>query len=421
MTQDKPKDIEAEKWLLGSILIDNDVLLECDEITPEHFYEKKHKQIYKVIQELFSKSKAIEVININAELKDIEIEYLYKLATYCITSSNWKWYKDIVDKRYKQRKIIEATNKLNYVAYESDNIDKHISELEDIIKELSRNKEWDKLSIQELCADVINDIQNNKDNKIKSYYNDLDYMIGGFYPWQLIFLAARPSMGKTMFAVNMAVKQAMKWIKVLFISIEMSKKEVGIRVISNISEIPYWKISWNKFEWDDEKKLFSAMDSIEKIKLSIDTWATTLNKIKSSIKKEVIRNNADIVYIDYIWLINMSSTKYVGNRVNEMSEVSKSLKSMAIELNIPIIALSQLSRSVESRSNKEPILSDLRDSWSLEQDADLVMMLYRSSYYDQEDKKERLEVFIRKNRNWSTWTVSFKLLLHIMKIYWIWK
>jgi len=257
-----------------------------------------------------------------------------------------------------------------------------------------------------------------KEKVTLSWYHKLDQISWGFKPGELIILAARPAMGKTSFVLNVAENVATKQGKsVAIFSLEMGKEQIADRMISMASWIPMKQITSWDLQDDDFIKIWNAMEKLGSANIYIDDkWGATVQEIKSKLRKIKLEKwGLDLVIIDYLQLMTGSS-RFAWNRVQEISEISRWLKEMARELEVPVIALSQLSRAVESRPDKRPQLSDLRESWAIEQDADMVLMLYREEYYDPEtDRKHIADLFVRKNRNWPTGEVPLYFENSIMR------
>jgi replicative DNA helicase len=406
-------NIEAEKWLLSCIILDNNLILECWDINEKHFNDTINQKVFKSMLEIFEKWKEINPINLIDQ--KIDEKTVFDLWTFCLIPSQFNNYKEIVINKFKQR------NFKKILQWELQNIDewKDIWEiLERVSKkiyELSISKEWIQSDIKDIIWNVYMSLDNYKNTFTKTLYNDLDKIIWWFQNWDLTLIAARPWIWKTAFALNLALNQAKNKKRVAFISLEMSKEQLWMRVMSVLS----WVWLWNMINWNlDEDKYIRLTDWISNIweyNIHIYEKVKSVMDIKIILKKQQIISWLDICYIDYLQLLSWS---YKNNKVQEISEISRDLKLLSMELWIPIIALSQLNRKVEERPNKQPQLHDLKESWSLEQDASLVLMLYRDEYYDKfTDDKWKMDVYVRKNRHWPIWECKLIYNSSNMSIY----
>jgi len=275
--------------------------------------------------------------------------------------------------------------------------------------------------------EVMDNPELNDKNKVLSTYEKLDELLGGFKWGELLILAARPAMGKTALALNFMLNAAVElWKSVAFFSLEMTSETLVDRLLSTASGLPLYKITKNKLDADDFSNLGEAIEKLGDANIFLDDqWIATLPQMKSKLRRLKIEKwHLDLVVIDYLQLMSWAGWKYEWNRVQEVSQLSRWLKELAKELNVPIMALSQLSRWVEQRIDKQPMLSDLRESWSIEQDADVVMMLYREDYYDPDtDRKWATDLLVRKNRHGETWAVELLFRGKTMKfeqVLWDW-
>ncbi len=430
-----PHNIEAEKALLSSIFIDNEVIYTAEgySIKPEDFYAKEHQIIYDAMHNLFFSKKTIDPVTVadflrkKNELDNIWwIEYLYDLSLFLPTASWASDYAKIVKEKSVLRQILKTAQKITGEVYEEKPIDEILENIEKSIMNLTQYQMHDSLvHIKDILAGRYEDyykVAENpevlKEKVTLSGYHKLDNISGWFKPGELIILAARPAMGKTSFALNVAENVAVnQWKSVAIFSLEMGKEQIADRMISMASWIPMKQIATWDLQDDDFIKIWNSMEKLWSANIYIDDkGGATVQEIKSKLRKIKLEKWwLDLVIIDYLQLMTWTN-RFAGNRVQEISEISRWLKEMARELEVPVIALSQLSRAVESRPDKRPQLSDLRESWAIEQDADMVLMLYREEYYDPEtDKKHIADLFVRKNRNGPTWEVPLYFENTIMR------
>ncbi|MCI8700406.1 MAG: replicative DNA helicase [Clostridia bacterium] len=418
-----PHDIEAEQAVLGSMLTDKDAVIAAMEVLkPESFYREDDKLVYEAMQNLFSKAEPIDIITLKNELQAMSkleqvggIEYLANLPEKSPTSANVQKYINIVEEKATLRQLIKTANELIDLGYSED------ADVEDIMDSAERkifNIMQDK---NQKGYSQIKDILVESFTKLEELYNrkqhvtgvptgfiDLDYKTAGLHGSELILLAARPAMGKTAFALNIATNAALRAkTPVAIFSLEMSKDQLVNRILCSEAMVDSNKVRTGKLEDDDWTKLASSIGPLSESEIVIDdTPGITVNEIRTKCRKLKIEKNIGLVIIDYLQLVT-GSNKRVGSREQEIAEISRSLKILAKELNVPVIALSQLSRAVEQRTDHRPMLSDLRESGSIEQDADIVIFLYRDEVYDKESSKKGIaEVIIAKQRGGSTGTVE---------------
>lgn len=423
-----PHHVEAEKAVLSAVLLDNEVMYILDGLgmAPEDFYQKEHAQIFQAIQSLWLARRTIDVLTISDELTkqgNLELiggtDYLLDVAHFLISTQGINDYSSIVKEKSILRKILRTSQQIIGEVYEQkdtleiiDAIEKKIFDLTQInttqstkhIKEIL-NKRIDEY------MEIVDNPEKLNENKVNTTYGNLDNLLGGLKPGELIILAARPSMGKTAFALNLVTNVAVKQGKVsAFFSLEMSSEQIVDRILSMVSKIPMSKITKGELDSNDFALMGEAMEQLGDTNIFIDDqWGTTIPILKSKLRRLKIEKGAlDLVVIDYLQLMNANGSKFAGNRVQEISEISRGLKELARELRVPIVALSQLSRWVEQRIDKKPGLADLRESGAIEQDADAVLMLYREDYYDPEtERKGTADVLVRKNRNGPTGEIEY--------------
>ncbi|KXZ40735.1 replicative DNA helicase [Alkalithermobacter thermoalcaliphilus JW-YL-7 = DSM 7308] len=417
-----PHSVDAEQSVLGAILLDKDAMVLVSEvIVSDDFYKDAHKEIYDAMLYLYSKSEPIDLITLTEELKrrntlDIVggISYITSLSTIVPTSSNVKYYVDIVKEKSILRKLIKSSQEILELGYsESENIESILEKAEKSVFSISQEKTSDNLKpINEVLMDTYDMLEELYKNKgkitgITTGFTDLDRKTNGLQRTDLILIAARPAMGKTAFSLNVAQNAALKGnASVAIFSLEMSKEQLIQRILSAQANIELNKIkngTLNEQEWP---KLIEAMGVLSKLNIYIDdTPGITIRELRSKCRKLKIEKGLDLVLIDYLQLMEGDSKS--ESRQQEISKISRSLKILAKELDCPVIALSQLSRAPELRSDHRPILSDLRESGAIEQDADIVMFLYRDEYYHPDSEKKNIgEVIIAKHRHGETGTVE---------------
>ena len=429
-----PHNTEAEKWVLSGVLLDNETMwiYDADRLEYQDFYQKEYGFIYKAIQELWNTRKTIDVVTLSDQLsKDWNLDviwgsdYLYELSTLLFSTQPCAEYSKIVKEKSLLRQILKVCQWISGEVYEQKDTIQIFDAIEKRIFDLTQNDFGDSiLSISDLLKwrieeymEIVDNPEKFNERKVNSGYRGIDDMLTGFKPGELIIVAARPSMGKTSFALNILTNIALEQKKsTVMISLEMSSESIVDRIMSEVSKVPMYKITKGNLSNEDFARMGEAMEVLGEAKIYIDDkGALTIPELKSKLRKLKIEKWwLDIVIIDYLQL--MHGTNFIGNRVQEISEISRGLKELARELEVPIIALSQLSRAVEQRVDKKPQLSDLRESGAIEQDADSVLMLHREDYYDPDtDKKGATDICIRKNRNWAVGEVELHFEKEIMK------
>jgi len=429
-----PHNLDAEKGTLWGILLDNELMYVYDwlGLVPEDFYQKEHKYIYEAVRDLRASRKTIDVVTVADMLQKWDkldtlgwTDYLYELSGFILSTSTCPEYAQIVKEKATLRNVLKVSQNIIGEVYEQKDTVEIIEAIEKNIFDLTQVKTWftiqhikDILSVRiEDYMEIVDNPEKLNETKVLSNYRALDDNLAGFKPGELIILAARPSMWKTAFALNVLMNAAVQWKKsVAIFSLEMNSEQIVDRIISTLAEIPMYKITkWN-LDSEDFSKMGEAIEILGETNIYIDDkWSATVTDLKSKLRRLKIEKWAlDLVIVDYLQL--MHSVKFAGNRVQEISEISRGLKELARELEVPIMALSQLSRAVEQRIDKKPQLSDLRESWSIEQDADAVLMLHREDYYDPDtDRKGATDVCIRKNRNGAVGEVELHFEKEIMK------
>jgi len=410
-----PQNIEAEQAVLGAILLDKDALITVvDILAADDFYRSNHQIIYKTMLELSESGEPIDLITITANLQNKKIldeaggvAYLTDLANTVPTAANVEYYAKIVEEKSILRRLIRAATEIASTGYlGSENVQEVISDAEKRILELSQKKHHDHfIPIKNVLLETLDRIEFLHSNKgeitgIPSGFTDLDKMTSGFQRSDLIILAARPSVGKTAFALNVAQNVAARAKQTVAIfSLEMAASQLVQRMISAEGNIDAHKLRTGQMDENDWKKLTMAMTTLSEAPIYIDdTPGITVYDIRAKARRLKAEEGLGLILIDYLQLIHGRGKS--DNRQQEISEISRHLKGIARELEVPVIALSQLSRAVEQRQDKRPMLSDIRESGSIEQDADIVAFLYREDYYDREtEKKDIIEIIIGKQRN----------------------
>ena len=430
-----PHHIEAEKWVISWVLLDSEVMwiYDSDKLGYKDFYQKEHSYIYEAIQQLRMARKTIDVVTVSDQLSknwnlDVigGVDYLYDLSSFLFSTQPCSEYSKIVREKSLLRQVLKVCQWISGEVYEQKDTLQIFDAIEKKIFDLTQNQVgesiiaiWDILEKRVMeYIEYADNPEKLNESKVFSGYEGIDKMLTWFKPGELIILAARPSMGKTAFALNVLNNVALKQQKtVVFISLEMSSESIVDRILSEVAGVPMYKLNGSEqMNEEDFSKIWEANSTLWVAKIFIDDrGALTVPELKSKLRKLKIEKGwLDIVIIDYLQL--MHGTSYAGNRVQEISDISRSLKELARELEVPIMALSQLSRAVEQRVDKKPQLSDLRESGAIEQDADAVLMLHREDYYDPDtDKKGATDVCIRKNRNGAVGEVELHFQKEIMR------
>ena len=422
-----PQSKEAEKAVLGSAFLSKTALQKiCDELSPEHFYSEANAKIFETLQELNDEDKPIDITIVTNKLSEKKIlsqvgnvEYLSEIIDSVPSASNVEYYINIVKEKMIGRKIIETATDIANDAYASE--DSIYDVLENAEMKMLRIGNMRKTSEFQRIQDVAYRAQENLEKLaeqgseitgLATGFSEFDKLTAGLQPSQFIIIAARPAMGKTAFALNLATYAATHSNKsVAIFNLEMSAEQLANRILQSLGQIDGGKMRTGRLEHNDWKRLNEAISQLSDTNLFLDdTPGITIGEIRSKCRRLA---NSDkglgLVVIDYLQLITGPS-KSTGNRQQEVSDISRNLKTMALELGIPVIALAQLSRAVEQREDKRPIMSDLRESGSIEQDADIVSFLYRDDYYNKEARRDDnasiSEFIIGKNRSGPTTTIE---------------
>jgi len=418
-----PHDIEAEQAVLGSMLTDKDAVIDSVElIRPEDFYRDDNKIIYEAMLNLYNRAEPIDMITVKAELVSMNkfdvvggLAYLGTLPEKVPTTANVAKYIKIVEEKSMLRTLIKTANELIDLGYaEAEEVETIMDSAEKKIFDIIQNRNQKGYSVlKDVLVETFAELEKLYNLKqpitgVPTGFADLDYKTAGLHNSDLILIAARPAMGKSAFALNIATHVAINArVPVVMFNLEMSKKQLVNRMLCSEAMVDSNKIRTGKIEEDDWVKLATALGPLSEAPIYIDdTPGISVVEIRAKCRKLKLEKNIGMVVIDYLQLIQGSGRKS-SNREQEISEISRSLKILAKELDIPVIAISQLSRAVEQRSDHRPMLSDLRESGAIEQDADIVIFLYRDDYYNPESEKKNIaEVIMAKHRSGATGTTE---------------
>ena len=420
-----PQNTDAEASLLGAVLIDSDAIVKiADIIAAEDFYDTKHGRIFEAITQLYEKHSPIDVLTLSDQLKSsgfIEYvggaSYLTQLTNFVPTAAHVEQYAEIVSQKALRRRLIRVSQETVELGYnEERDLQELIEEAETRLFEVSqKHVKQDIISIEAILGesfDRLDELHKDKGKLrgIPTGFKDLDNILAGLQRSDLFILAARPSMGKTALSLGLAHSIALKAQEpVLIFSLEMSKEQLVDRMLATESGVDAWALRTGNLTDSDFEKIGHAMGALSEAQIFIDdTPGITVSDLRTKARREAHVRPLGLIIVDYLQLMSGGSRfASDGNRVQEISAISRGLKGIARELNVPLIALSQLSRSVESRTPQIPQLQDLRESGSIEQDADVVAFLYREDYYNPEsERKNIMDVFIKKHRNGPTGAVE---------------
>lgn len=413
-----PHSIEAEQSVLGGLMLANEAWDKiADLIVEEDFYRRDHRLIFRAIIGLVEKSIPYDVVTLSQWLEDHgllqeagDLAYLGMLAKNTPSAANITAYAKIVRERSVMRQLIKVGNAISGSCYETEgrNSEELLDSAEKLVFEIAEQGargQRDFVSIKDLLVKAVDRIdalfqQDNPITGVPTGFNDFDDMTSGLQASDLIIVAGRPSMGKTTFAMNIAEHAALKsQLPVAIFSMEMSGEQLAMRLLSSLGRIDQHKIRTGKLEDEDWPRLTSAVGLLAEAKLFIDdTPALTPNELRARARRLAREHGLGLIVIDYLQLMEVHGSR--ENRTNEITEISRSLKALAKELNVPVVALSQLNRGLESRPNKRPIMSDLRESGAIEQDADVIAFIYRDEVYNEDSPdKGTAEIIIAKQRN----------------------
>lgn len=411
-----PQNVDAEMSLLGAVLIDEETLADITEhVKPHDFYDKRHAVIYDAILRLYEKNKPVDLLTLTDELKrKKELDeiggsaYLTELTNYVPTAAHAESYAEIVAQKAVRRRLIKASGEISELGYDEQTSTQELLQQAEaeLFSVSDQSLKQDLVSLESILTDSFDRIEELHRNKgslrgVRTGYRDLDNMTAGLQRSDLIILAARPAMGKTTLVTNLAYNVAtIAKQPVLFFSLEMSKEQLVDRMLADASGVDSWNIRTGNLSDDDFSKLSEAMGEMAEAPIYIDdTPGVSVLEMRTKARRAAHEQPLGLIIVDYLQLMQ-GSGRDNGNRVQEVSEISRGLKLLARELDVPVIALSQLSRSVESRSPQVPQLADLRESGSIEQDADIVMFIYREAYYNPETERENItDLIIAKHRN----------------------
>ena len=418
-----PQNVDAEMSLLGAVLIDEETLADISEhVTAKDFYEKRHGEIYGAMMRLYEKHRPVDLLTLTEELKKKgELEgvggsaYLTELTNYVPTAAHAEAYAELVSQKAVRRRLIKASADISELGFDEDYSTQELLEKAEaeLFSVSDQSLKQDLVSLESILTDSFDRLEELHRNKgslrgVITGYRDIDNMTAGLQRSDLIILAARPAMGKTTLVTNLAYNVAtVAKQPVLFFSLEMSKEQLVDRMLSDASGVDSWGIRTGNLSDDDFSKLSDAMGEMAEAPIFIDdTPGLSVLEMRTKARRAAHEQPLGLIIVDYLQLMQASG-RSDGNRVQEVSEISRGLKLLARELNVPVIGLSQLSRSVESRSPQIPQLSDLRESGSIEQDADIVMFIYREAYYNPETERENItDLIIAKHRNGPTGKVE---------------
>ncbi|HSH35436.1 replicative DNA helicase [Schnuerera sp.] len=417
-----PHSLEAEQSVLGAMILNKEAInTAIEQLHPEDFYKEANKEIFRAIIELFNRNEPVDLITLSEELKKrgtLEslggVTYLADLSGGVAITSNVKYYCDIVEEKSILRRLIKSCDDIMAKSYEgSEEVNSIIEEAEKNIFDITQGRHREGFApIKEVLLDSFSKIEEMAAHQgeltgLTTGFIDIDNKLSGMQNSDLILLAARPSMGKTALGINIATNSSIKAdASVAVFSLEMSKEQLVQRMISSVSHVDLQKIISGRLTEEEWIKIIDAMSPLSKAKIFIDdTAGISLTEMKAKCRRLKIEKGLDLIVIDYLQLMQSDSRQ--ENRQQEISSISRGLKALAKEMNCPVIALSQLSRAPELRSDHRPILSDLRESGAIEQDADVVLFLYRDEYYHEDSEKKNIgEVIIAKHRNGPTGNVE---------------
>ena len=433
-----PQNIEAEEAVLGAILVNPEVITKVVEtLKPESFYKPAHKYVYEAMLQLFNTNERIDLVSVsdvlsyNSKLETVGGRaFINDLSYKTITTSNIEYYARIVQEKAVKRALINAGSEIVSFGYDLNPIDESLEGAEKLIFDIASKKATTDLShIKDLVLNTYEKIEYRYEHKdellgLRTDFYELDTMTSGLQKSDLIILAARPSMGKTAFALNIAQNVAIKEkVPVAIFSLEMSKEQLVQRMLCSQAEVDTQRLKTGNMQSKDWDKLASAMNDFAQAPIFIDdTSGCTLTDIRAKCRRlKMEQKDLGLIVIDYLQLMEGSGRE---ERMQQISAISRGLKTLARELDVPVIALSQLSRAGESRTDKRPMLSDLRESGAIEQDADIVMFIYRDEYYKKNEEEDEVtkaaakgesEIIIAKHRNGPVGTVKLLFQGNITK------
>ena len=423
-----PHSIEAERSVVGAMLMDRDAIMTSAEIiSGNDFYQSAYGVIFDAMVELFNEGKPVDLVTLQDRLKEkavpeeiASLEFAKDLVMSALTSANVKYHAQIVADKSVLRRLIRLNEEIANTCYAGNEPLEEILEKTEksVFELLEKRNTGEFVPIKQVVLNALERIEKASKSKgvvtgIPTGFIDVDYKLSGLQPSDLVLIAARPSMGKTAFVLNIAQYIAFKKEKsVAIFSLEMSKEQLVNRLFSLEAQVDAQKIRTGDMKDSDWEKLIEGAGIIGKSRLIIDdTPGISISELRSKCRKYKLEQGMDVIIIDYLQLMTGSVGRSQESRQQEISEISRSLKGLARELNVPVVALSQLSRAVEGRPDKRPMLSDLRESGAIEQDADVVMFIYRDEYYNKDSEfKKQAEIIIAKQRNGPVGTVNLAWL-----------
>ncbi len=417
-----PHNLNAEKSVLSSVLVSQDAApLACERLTVDDFYDPAHREIFAAMVHLANAARPIDLVTLDEELSRRGkldgiggLQYLFELSRFESSAANISSYINIVDEKSTLRKLLAASAKIEKMSYTGDMETAEIlAASEKLIYDITMRKGGEMLRpIQPILVETYEHIEKIYKNKgaimgVPTGYRELDDLLTGLHGGEMVLIAARPSMGKTAFGMNIVENAAIRaQKKAAVFSLEMPAEQLVMRMMCTEAQVDMQKVRRGAVSDDDWLKLTDAMAVIGLSSIHIDaTSGMTVPEIRSKARRLQMENGLDLIMIDYLQL--MSGVGRFGNRQEEVSSISRALKGLAQELNVPVVALSQLSRAPTGRAGNRPVLSDIRDSGAIEQDADVVMFIHREDYYDKEtDQKNLAEIIVAKQRNGALGTVN---------------
>ncbi|MDO5728390.1 MAG: replicative DNA helicase [Actinomycetaceae bacterium] len=428
-----PQNIEAEQSVLGAMMLSKDAINDVtEEIRGDDYYRPAHETIHNAIIDLYSRGEPVDALTVAAELKRNgelsrigEASYLHTLIASVVTAANAGYYARIVRERAQLRRLVEAGTRIVQLGYAETggDVDDIVDEAQSEVFAVSeRRNTQDYVALSDLADPLLNeleDIEQNRDSTrgVPTGLVDLDKLTTGLQPGQMIIVAARPAMGKSTLAMNFLRSCAIKHKRTAVIfSLEMSRDEIGMRLLSAESGVMFSKMRKGQMDQGDWQRVTKTIASISEAPLFIDDSPNmALNEIRSKCRRLKQQHDLSLVVVDYLQL--MTSGKRVESRQQEVSEFSRALKLLAKELEVPVVAVAQLNRGPEQRTDKKPMLADLRESGSLEQDADVVLLLHRPDYYNNEERPGEGDIIVAKHRNGPTDTLAVAFQGHLTRFH----
>ena len=422
-----PQDIEAEQAVIGSMLTDQDAVVSAIEVLePEDFYREDNKIIFEAILNIYNRAEPIDIITLKSELSSMGkldsvggLEYIAELPDKVPTTANVEMYIKIVEEKSMLRSLVKTANEIISLGYdETEDVEDIMDSAEKKIFDVMQRKNQKGYStIKDILVESFTKLEQLYNQKqhvtgVPTGFTDLDNKTAGLHGSELILIAARPAMGKTALALNIGTYAATRAnVPVAIFSLEMSKEQLGNRILCSEALVDSNKVRTGKLDDEEWAKLAEASGELSNAEIYVDdTPGISIMEIRAKCRKLKLEKNIGLVIVDYLQLIQ-GTGKRGASREQEISEISRSLKILAKEINVPVIALSQLSRAVEGRPDHRPMLADLRESGAIEQDADIVMFIYRDDYYNEDSEKKNIaEIIIAKQRSGSTGTIELAWL-----------